>query len=179
MSVHVPEDLLSRSEDEHAARLAAARRNKAELESFVRGSMARAESLQRGLLPRLGFAVADLMLMEIVTGRLKPKTAKEAADIAKVALDIARRESGEPDSSIVIGTPEQRAAAIAKISELKAIAEQRQLTAGPPVESIPEGSEISEISQRDPDLEYLSPRPSTPGRALVTVRRTTESSNRE
>lgn len=171
--VHVPEDLLSASEDEHATRVALARRNRAEVEALIRGSAARADLLKRGLLPSLGFGVADLMLMQVITGKLKPTTAKEAMEVAKVALEIARRESGEADQSIVIGTPEQRANAIERIATLQAAAQARALVAGQPIGEIPDGEPAVD---RDADLDapLLSPPSSTPRVALARVRTPTK-----
>lgn len=99
---------------------------KREFEAFIRGSAARVDMLPRGPIKGLGFAVADLMLMKILNGTVKPKSAKEAIDVAKGALDIARREAGESDTTVTISTPEQREIAIARAGELYAKAKERQ-----------------------------------------------------
>jgi hypothetical protein len=43
----------------------------------------------------LPFAAANQMLVLIVNGKLKPKTASEAIQVAKLAVDIGRAEVGE------------------------------------------------------------------------------------
>ena len=148
-------------------RLAAAR-NKAAFESFVRGGKARAEMLPRGGIQNLAFGVTGLMLNQLMTGRLKPASAKEAADIARITHDIARKESGE-DGTTVVRSPEERERAVAAILELANAAKARAIEAGAIVEDV--------IDVVDPDIEEgvanTPPVRSTPsGRVLARVRAT-------
>lgn len=121
-----------------------AARNRAEFEGFVRGADARAALLPRANLGQLAFAASRLMVMQILTGRLKPKTAKEASDIAKAMNELGRRESGEADSTIVIQSAEQRQTAIDRIKELNMLALERgaEATVAQPVLDV-SGTEVN------------------------------------
>lgn len=90
-----------------------------EFEKLVNGGVVRAAAFDRTVLPHLGFATAGLMLTEILTGRIEIRTAKEAADVAKLALEIARREAGEPDANAGIQTPEQRQVMLKNIEAMR------------------------------------------------------------
>ena len=131
-------------------------------ERLVRSAVVRAEMLPRGHIAPLGFAVADLMLMGIVTGRYKPKSAKEAIDIAKAAQEIARRETGDADTTIVIRGPEQRQAAVDRVVEIRAQIEQRAIDSGRPIVD----AEIVE----EPDTEVSIPRSAQVLAELRTLR---------
>ena len=73
-----------------------------------------ATSVPRELVGSLAAGVANMMLVEILVGDLKPKTVREAADAAKVALEIARLEAGEGNPAPADMTAEQRAAKLAE-----------------------------------------------------------------
>lgn len=70
------------------------KRRKAEFEYRLAGALARSGKLPKKLTAALGHGAANLMLAMIVQGELRPVTAKEAADVAKVAHEIARSAQG-------------------------------------------------------------------------------------
>lgn len=118
-----------------AAEVSQASERRRQYEAFARAADQRADMLPRTMIAKLGFATADLMLMSIVNRTVKPKTAKEAIEVAKIALDIARREEGETDVTITIKTAEQRQAALERIGQMRTAAQARRaLEAGPPIE---------------------------------------------
>jgi hypothetical protein len=59
------------------------------------GAQARAGLYPRGLTRELAEGVVNLMFAKILNGEIEPRTAKEAAEVAKMADEIARRHSGE------------------------------------------------------------------------------------
>jgi hypothetical protein len=163
----VPEAVLEEFGDDSKRRAIAAE-NRAAFERMSRGALARADLLDRAHLPQLGFAVADLMLMQLVTGRLKPKTAKEAMDVAKLAAELARKESGEADSTIVIRSPEERENALLRLKELAAMVAERQGFPSAPKQ--PEAIEAqSEVVNPDIEAAALVTRATTVGRAMRRV----------
>jgi hypothetical protein len=156
-------------------REAIARENRARFDRLVKGGKARAAMLSREDIAQLAWGGAELMLLNIVTGRLKPKSAKEAADVAKALTDIARRELGEADTSIVIRTPEQREAAQSRAAELLATVYQR---AGmEPPKALPAPAEPDDPAPVEPavgahpdaDLAGSVAHPTVVGRALRTL----------
>jgi hypothetical protein len=163
----VPEDLTPAAPADRRQQAAIA---KAQFEAFVKGANARAEMLPRTDLAKLGFGVAHRMLSEVITGRVQPKSAKEAMDVAKAAMDIARRETGEGDTQVIIRTPEDRARAVASIAELRAVARARQIEgAQADIEEI-EDAEVIEDTDADivaGTLAGLVPR-STEGAAVLS-----------
>jgi len=165
----IPEDL---REPDDSARRASAIEGRARFDAFVRGANARAELLDENDISALGHGVTHLMLSHIITGRLKPKTAKEAVDVAKVAQDIARKADGSADVGIMIRTPEERQRAIAQIAELRAIAAARVLEAGQATSL--DGPDVIDVEVVEPDIvagtAAGSIPPSSPtGRHLVTI----------
>lgn len=79
---------------EHNAKRDAAR-NKIAFDRMVANSDAKAAELGRDRIALLGFGTSAYMLAQILSGKIEPKDAKQAAEIAKIALDMARTETGE------------------------------------------------------------------------------------
>lgn len=129
----IPEDLLPAERDpaneDAMDRRERAARKKAEYEAFTRGAMARTEYHPRTGIAKLAFGVSNRMLMEIMTGRLTPKTAKEAADIAKIAQSIAKAEVGDGDGDIRILSDEDRLRAYETVAGLRNAANARAVEA--------------------------------------------------
>lgn len=117
MTDHLPE--ASTADPDHDERVQIAAANKARFEGAVRGAQARAEMLPRSIISQLAYGVSAKMLVELIRGTYKPKSAKEAADIAKITYELARRESGESDLTITITTPEERAKALETLRILR------------------------------------------------------------
>lgn len=107
-----------------------ARQNKARWDAFVRGSKERAVALPREDIRAEAFGVASLMFKNLLTGRLKPDNAKQAAEIAKIAYEVGRRETGDEDLATQVQTPEQRARAEEGLRALLATVQARALGAG-------------------------------------------------
>lgn len=123
----------------------------------TRGALARADMLDRQDIARLAFGVTELMLIDLITGRVKPRNAKEAADVGKIAQAIGRTELGIHADAIDIRTPQDRENAIEAIKQLTGVIasrrEQAALEAGPPVNPEPPADNASEA---DPDLAAAS-----------------------
>lgn len=85
----------------------------------------RAAEYNRDLIPLLSFGVSAEMLANLLDpqNELKPKTAKEAIEVAKIALEIGRREMGEGEPGVESLTGDQRQAKIDKANELLAQAQ--------------------------------------------------------
>lgn len=154
-----------------ADRAIEAAQNREKFENHVRAGTARAEMLKRTDISTLGFGVSNLMLTQILTGRLKPKSAKEAIEVARIAHDIARKETGEADSTIVVRGPEERAAALSRLAEMGAMVRARQLEAGPLI--VDDDIDDAELVDDVPSIDVLLgsiPRSSTPLVAVRTMR---------
>lgn len=150
----IPEDLteLERSATADARAMdkrERAAKKKLEYEAFVKGAMARTEYHPRTGLAKLGFGVANKMLMQLMTGRLEPKTAKEAVEVAKAAQAIAKQEVGEGDGDIRILSDEDRQRALDTVAGFRTTARARMIEAAQvPVETIDE----AEIVEDDTEL---------------------------
>lgn len=146
---------------------------KAEFEAFIRGGQARSTLLPRAMLRDLAWAAADLMVLKIVNGHLKPKSAKEAADIARMMQEVARREAGESDTTVTITTPEQRANAIARFTEMREQAMRRQAIEagqGPADDSIEDADVVDDDLVAGTEAGYSVPQSTPSGVKLRRVR---------
>lgn len=76
------------------ARKDAARRKAVELHR-VQGAKLRSSLLPRMLTRGFAEGTVNLMFAKILQNEVEPKSAKEAAEVAKIADDIARRHGGE------------------------------------------------------------------------------------
>ena len=89
-------------------RIAAAQKAVA-FRQIVANAQAKSGDLDRKLLTQFAFGAANLMLAEIVAGVHVPKDAKQAAEVAKIALEIGRTETGEgPATPEEIGADARR-----------------------------------------------------------------------
>lgn len=95
-----------------------AARRKLAFDALVKNATAKSSQLERRLLTSFAFGTANLMLAEILAGKVEPKDAKQAAEIAKIALDIGRTEMGEGSVLPENLEPYERRA---KIAEAKAM----------------------------------------------------------
>lgn len=77
----------------------------------------RAQELPRDLLKLVAPAVANLMLVDLLNGKWRVKTADEAIRIAKLASEIGRAELGEGSGSQPL-TPEERKVRIDELATL-------------------------------------------------------------
>jgi hypothetical protein len=116
----------AKSEKARQEKAALAEKNQREFVARIAGSRARLTLLPRELLQAVAFGVAEVSLMKVLTGEVPIKTAKEAADVAKIALDIGRIEVGDPTSIHGEYSPEQREDLIANAKALRAELEKRQ-----------------------------------------------------
>lgn len=69
-------------------------RRRAEFEYRLAGALMRSNRLPKRITATLGHGAANLMLAMIVQGELVPASAKEAAEVAKAAYEIARAAEG-------------------------------------------------------------------------------------
>jgi hypothetical protein len=160
--------------DTSAEKVEEARLNKARYEAFLRGSKERAETLPREDIRAKAFGVTNLMLSNLLTGRIVPRNAKEAADVAKIAYELGRREVGDEDLSIQIVTPEARARAKAEVAELLVNVRARAIEAGhlAPDGAPVEDAEVVDVEEvRRGEEAGLPRRSATPGPALARVPR--------
>lgn len=175
---HVPEELLPGAAAATLAEKDNALRVKRAYENFVAGGKARSSYLPRELIAGLAFATVDLMLLRIVNGTVKPKSAKEAAEVARIAHELARKEVGEADARFVISSPEERAKALARLQEMHQLVRQRALEAGQDGQPIEDAIVVEEDAAPtpDPDLEFGGiPQTVAVGDALVIVRARSDS----
>lgn len=133
--------------DSESDKLRAAAENKARYDAFLRASADRAKSLPREDVRAKAFAATNLMLSNIILGRVKPKSAKEAADVAKITYELGRRETGDEDLATQITTPEQRQAVLGGIKDLLLAAKARAVEDG----LIPPEAEILDAEVVDED----------------------------
>lgn len=105
---------------------AAERRAHAMLE--VTNARQRAALYPRELMIELGVGVTGKMLAMVMRGEIVPKDAKQALDIAKIALDIVRIESGMDGAAVE--KPADRAAKIERAGNVIDILRKRQEAAG-------------------------------------------------
>lgn len=96
-------------------------RKKLEFQATTRNAQAKAAELDRRLIPTLAFGATGLMLSQVLAGIIEPKDAKQALEVAKMALDIARTETGEGQLAPELMDADTRAA---KIAEAKATWEE-------------------------------------------------------
>lgn len=78
-----------------AEKRAAADAKRKEFLARVKGAELKSLELPRSMLKVIPFAVANLMMVDILNGRIKVRTAGEAAQIAKIALEMGRLEMGD------------------------------------------------------------------------------------
>lgn len=88
------------------------------------GALARAGQLPRLLTGNLSAGATNLMLVSILQGELKPATAKEAAEVAKITHAIFREASGATAGNINL-TPEERRDRLSQVDQLQKDLEHR------------------------------------------------------
>lgn len=121
------------------------RRN--EFQARVNRGKATAHELPRSLIPLFGFTVASKMLLDILSGDLEVRNAKDAAEIAKVALSLAREETGEGAARPEDLTPTERTQKIAAAKEALA-------------KSVEAGGKLAEMYlSENPDLRVVADTP--------------------
>jgi hypothetical protein len=84
-----------RAEGRETARKNAAKRKAIEIHR-MEGSQRRVALWPRHLTKGLAVATVNRMLAAIVMGEIEPRSAEEAARVAKIADEIARKEAGAP-----------------------------------------------------------------------------------
>lgn len=102
---------------EHTERVRLAEERRRHVLGLMRGSKLRVGLLEletdgnglAALLANLGISTAAFMLMEVINGNLPVKDARQAADIAKIALDIHRQMTGDEEGDLATLPPEKRA----------------------------------------------------------------------
>lgn len=65
-----------------------AERRRKRFVAAVKGAEVRADVIPTTFLAQIAFPTAGVMLAKVLNGDLEPKSAKEAADIAKMAVDL-------------------------------------------------------------------------------------------
>lgn len=85
-----------------------ARIERARFLSGISGAQLRARELPRDLLKVLPFAVAGRIFADVLNGNIKIKTASEAAQMAKIAVEIGRAELGEATSAEPLTSEERQ-----------------------------------------------------------------------
>lgn len=140
----------------HENKKAAAQAAREAFLATIAGAKVRVAHVPRPLITETAFAVTNLMLAKILTGELVVTNAKEAAMIAKMALDIGRLEIGDPASNTGELTPEERDRRIEAAKELRKELEKRQAAL--------EGEQIQH--QENADAAADSARPSAKLHAL-------------
>lgn len=134
-----------------------AQERKAIFEHRLAGSTARAGKLPRSLTASLAAGTANLMLMRILQDELVPGSAKEAADVAKIAHEIYKSASGSVDGKHL--TPDERAKRFETAEQLAKDLAERAKKVGAPLAGAPnEGEELT-----GPEWEHEAeiPPPST------------------
>lgn len=117
--LHEPSEQERIKKDAERERIERALANKREFEAMVQGTTNRLALLpDRTFLANLAFGVANLAFAKIMTGQVPINTAREASDLAKVAIEIGRLESGDPTRHDRPLTEEERQNAIASIAKL-------------------------------------------------------------
>lgn len=125
------------------------------------GALARASQLPRLLTAQLAAGVSNLMLVKIMQGELKAQTAKEAADIAKIAHGIFKESSGQASSTL---TPQERDERMGQIDKLsgelaaRAKAASEEMLGGAPEE----GETVPQVELEGPEpdeWEHETPAP--------------------
>lgn len=124
----------------------------------VQGAKLRAELLPRTMLQSLADGTTGLMMSMIMQGELKPATAKEAAEVAKIAHAIARVESGiAKTDSTDRAAPGDRAEMESDIGKMKKeLADRARRAAQAEPELLggvfPEGHDVPEVDLSDFDF---------------------------
>lgn len=106
-------------------KLEAAKAEQRKFMAAIAGAKLRAEQLPRDLLKLVAPAVANLMLVDLLNGKWRIKSADEAIRIAKLASEIGRAELGEGSGSQPL-TPEERKVRIDELAALSRELEARR-----------------------------------------------------
>lgn len=159
--------------DTRAAQIEEARKNRAQYEAFLRGADERVRTLPREGIRGKAFAATNLMLSNILTGRIKPKTAEEAAKVAKITYDLGRREVGDEDLATQITSPESRERAMESVRDMLLAAKARAVEEGllPPPDEILDAEVVDEDDLAAGEAAGVPVRSAIPGPALVRVPR--------
>jgi hypothetical protein len=88
------------------------------------GALARAAQLPRLLTGNLSAGATNMMLVSIIQGELKPATAKEAAEVAKITHAIFREASGATAGNVNL-TPAERQDRLSQVDQLQKDLEHR------------------------------------------------------
>ena len=141
---------VNRVAKETADRVAAAQTRKRQFVGAINGAKLRVGILEAELIEaadgdaaglslaamtaKLGLATADWAMIQVLNGTVEIKDAKQALDVAKVALDIHDRMAGETPEDLATLTPEQRdarhKALKASIASLTLTLRRREAEAG-------------------------------------------------
>lgn len=121
--------------------------------SRVNGAKVRTAEMPRDLLLTLTFGVAVDMVIRLALGELQPKTAKEAAEVARLMLAIGRTETGEGGEDPATLTDDQRAAKIARARELMDEAKARAADVSAAVAKVTPHLEVLRAEVRDGPVE--------------------------
>ena len=118
-----------------------ARAARARFVGSIAGAKLRSEELPRELLKVLPFAVANLMMVKVLTGEVPVKTASEASQVARAAVEIGRLEMGDAINAEPL-TAEERAGRAAELAAVvQAIKDEREKheaeAAGVPADAMP------------------------------------------
>lgn len=105
-----------------------AKERKAIWEHRAQGATARALTLDKSMTQALATGTVNLMFARILQDELMPKTAKEAAEVAKIAHEIASKQGGLADPKDL--TAIERAKLIDDADRFKKILERRAAEAG-------------------------------------------------
>lgn len=105
---------------------------------------------------KLGLAAADFCMIQILNGNVELKDAKQAADVAKVMLDIHDRMAGETPDDLASLTPAERDA------------RHKALKAGIATLTLSLKRRLAESGDQLPDAADATPSPVGPV-ALATV----------
>lgn len=101
---------------EHTKRIEEAKDRKRQVIGLVRGAKLRVGLLEseaegqglEALTANLGIAMADFAMMLVINGQVVVKDAKQAAEVAKIGLDIHRALTAQEAGDVAEMTPAQR-----------------------------------------------------------------------
>lgn len=129
-----------------------AKERKAIWEHRAAGATARALTLDKTMTSALANGVVNLMFARILQDELMPKTAKEAAEVAKIAHDIAAKSGGLADPKDM--TPADRAKRVSEAERFAKVLRDRAAAAGADLSgALAEGEEILEADPIENQLE--------------------------
>lgn len=129
---------------------AAAERRKRRWYANIENAKERAAGLPRELTISLGFGTANLMLTQLMRGELAPSTAKEAAEVARIARGLAVDEATSATGDLP--ADEQRVERDDRVQRVRAMREEVRARAEQIAKEAPEGEDTVDVWADEWDL---------------------------